>query len=175
MKSMTVQFHATSDEISGFINSLCSSDDLNLVFMVLHPFSVAILRGEIHAEFLDKHEGDVRFYLMLDDPDLDVGSVSEFLDHNHGAVALEVGRLSGGILQESSVSFMSDELGKYNFAKKIVSKLKKITKAGAVAVNPITGAEANIRSHRFTKGAKEKFDQGVRIVPVAGNSFFKLE
>ena len=46
--------------------------------------------------------------------------------------------------------------------------------AGVVAVNPHTEAEANIKNHRYTNGAKAFYAQGGRISPVAGGAYLKI-
>jgi len=105
---------------------------------------------------------------------MDATSPNNFYDLNQGTIGLHIGRLSEQGLKESALAFMSDDKEKAAIATKVASKLKRLTKAGAIVVNPINGAEANARSHRYTSGAKALYDDGVKILRVAGNSFFKL-
>lgn len=105
---------------------------------------------------------------------MDATSPNNFYDLNQGTIGLHIGRLTEQGLKESALAFMSDDKDKVAIANKVASKLKKLTKAGAIAVNPVNGAEANARSHRYTSGAKALYDEGIKILPVAGNSFFKF-
>jgi hypothetical protein len=54
--------------------------------------------------------------------------------------------------------------------KKVVSKLKKMTRAGVVVTNPDTGASTHNSSHRFSNGAEVLAARGVPMLPVAGGN-----
>ncbi len=173
MRKIMIQFHATPDELIDYLNSISSEFNLIMIMMVLRPFTMKVIENELSLDMLSL-DNDIRIILTKERPNMDTSSPNKFYDLNPGTINLDVGRLDSIGLQESALSFMSDEKGKIVIADKLAAKLKKITKAGAVVVNPVTGAEANARSHRYTQGAKSKYDQGIRILPIAGNCIFKL-
>lgn len=173
MKKITIQFHATLEELVEFINSISSELGLFVTVMVLRPFALRETDGALSDEALSI-DGDIRIIFTAQKPSVDAASPNNFYDLNQGTIGLHIGRLTEQGLKESALVFMSDDKEKAAIANKVASKLKKLTKTGAIAVNPVNGAEANARSHRYTPRAKALYDDGIKILPVAGNSFFKL-
>lgn len=173
MKKIMVQFHATQEELVEYINSVNSEFGLFMTMMVLRPFALNKMDGEMSVDDL-MFDGDIRIIFTKEEPIITTSSPNEFYDANLGSVGLHIGRLTEEGLKESALAFMSDDKDKAAMANKFASRLKKMTKAGAIAVNPVNGAEANVRSHRHTKRAKLMYDQDIKILPVAGNSFYKL-
>lgn len=173
MKSIMIQFHANLEELVEYLNSVSSELGLNITMMILKPFTLRVIEGEVSLDDLVL-DGDIRILLTKENPTLGALSPNKFYDINPGTVDFDIGQLTEMGLQESALAFMSDDKEKISIANKIALRLKKITKAGAIAVNPVTGAEANVRTHRYTKGAKAKYDEGVKMLPVAGNSILKL-
>jgi len=168
-----IQFHSTLEELTEFINSVSSEFKLFVTVMVLRPFSLKEIDVEMAVETLSS-DGDIHIIFTAQKPTMDASSPNAFYDLNQGTIGLYIGRLTDQGLKESGLAFMSDDKEKTAIANKVASRLKKITKAGAIAVNPVNGAEASFRSHRFTAGAKALHDEGVKILPVAGNSIFRL-
>lgn len=173
MKKIMIQFHSTFEELVEYVNSINSDLGLVMTIMVLSPFAVRNIEGELSVDDLNI-DADIRIIFTCQKPTMDATSPNSFYDLNPGSIGLHVGRLTGQGLKESALAFMSDDKDKIAIANKIAARLKKITKSGAIAVNPVNGAEASARSHRYTLGVKSLYDEGVKILPVAGNSFFKL-
>jgi hypothetical protein len=173
MKKIMIQFHATLEELVEYINSVHSEFGSFMTLMVLRPFTLKAIDGKISADELQCN-GDTRIVFTEEKPNITASSPNEFYDSNPGSVGLHIGKLTVDGLQESALAFMSDDKDKAAKATKIASRLKRITKAGATAVNPVNGAEVNARAHRYTQGAKSKYDQGVKILPVAGTSYYRL-
>ncbi len=173
MKKIMIQFHSTLEELVGYINSVSPEFGLIVTVMVLRPFALKEIDGELSVEELNV-EGDIRIILTDQKPAMDASSPNNFYDLNQGTIGLHIGRLTKQGLKESALGFMSDDKEKAAIANKVASRLKKLTKAGAIAVNPVSGAEANARSHRYTEGAKAMYNDGVKILPLAGNCYFKL-
>lgn len=173
MKKIMIQFHSTLEELVEYLNSVSSELGLFITVMVLRPFALREIDGELSVEELNV-DGDIRIIFTVQKPSMDASSPNNFYDLNQGAIGLHIGRLTEQGLKESTLAFMSDDKEKAAIANKVASKLKKLTKAGAIAVNPVNGAEASARSHRYTEGAKALYHEGVKILPIAGNSFFKL-
>ncbi|MCU7996650.1 hypothetical protein L5L55_17425 [Shewanella glacialipiscicola] len=173
MKKIMIQFHATLEELVEYINSTSSDLGLVVTVMVLRPFGLRETDGELSVEALNI-DGDVRIIFTVQKPSMDASSPNNFYDLNPGTIGLHIGLLTEQGLKESALVFMSDDKEKAVIANKVASRLKKLTKAGATAVNPVNGAEANARTHRYTSGAEALYNEGIKILPVAGSSFFKL-
>ena len=176
MYSVLVQFHSTVEELVEFVQFTSSTFDLATVLLILKPFEVEVVSGGL--KLLEVKEvlqsSDVRLVLLRESVDVSALNPDDFLKKNPDSIEFDVGRSIDKTLEESALSFMSNSEDAYSIAKKIASKLKKITKAGVIAVNPESGDEAKIRNHRYTKGAKLMYDEGFKILPVAGNNFLKL-
>lgn len=173
MKKIMIQFHATLDELVDYVNRISSELGLFVTVMALKPFSLREVDGELCVNTMSI-DGDVRIIFTTQKPSTDASTPNCFYDQNPGTIGLHIGRMTEQGLKESSLAFMSDDNEKIAIANKAASKLKKITKSGVIAVNPVNGGEANIRSHRYTEGAKDLYDEGVKILPLAGNSILKL-
>lgn len=173
MKKIMIQFHATIEELVEYVNIVRSEFELVVTLMILRPFAIREIEGDLSVEDLNV-DSDIRIIFTSWVPSLGASSPNNFYDLNPGTIGLHIGQLTEQRLKESALAFISDDEEKAAIANKLASRLKKITKAGAIAVNPINGAESNARSHRYTAGAKAMYDNGIKILPVAGNSFFKL-
>lgn len=173
MKKISIQFHATLTELVEYINAMLSEFGLAVTIMTPKPFALKKGGGQLSVDDFSS-ENDTRIIFTKEKPIIDASSPNNFYDLNPGTIGLHVGRLTDQGLKESAFSFMSDDQNKIDLANKLASRLKKITKAGAIAINPISGAEAVVRSHRYTEGAKSMYDGGVRMLPLAGNSLIKL-
>ena len=173
MKKIMIQFHATLEELVDYINLVSAELGLFVTVMILRPFTLREINGELSVEELNV-DGDIRIILTAQNPSVDASSPNNFYDLNQGTIGLHIGRLTEQGLKESALAFMSDDKEKAAIANKVASRLKNLTKAGAIAVNPVNGAEASVRSHRYTEGAKAMYDDGMKILPLAGNNFFKL-
>jgi hypothetical protein len=54
--------------------------------------------------------------------------------------------------------------------KKIARRLKGMTRAGVIVMNPDTGASGWERTFRYTEGAKEMASAGVPMLPIGGGN-----
>lgn len=176
MKSLLIQFHAEPGEIVEFVDTVSRELGLAVALIALNPFGVTPMTHFKCAGEVSSFAGSVDLRIAMKEGGLNLRAESpnNFLDLNPGCITLSVGRFAEEGLNESSFSFMSCDAQAICVASKVARSLKRLTKAGAVAVNPDTGAEVMIRSHRYTAGAKRKYDEGVRILPVAGKSLYKL-
>jgi hypothetical protein len=172
MKKIMIQFHASLEELVEFANAISSEFGLFMTVMTLRPFTLKSVNGSLSREHLS--DGDVRIIFTIKRPLLDATSPNNFYDLNPGSIGLHIGQMTEQGLEESTLAFISDDKEKIDIANQVASRLKKITKSGAIAVNPINGVEAKVRSHRYTEGAKSLYNEGVKMLPIAGNSFFKF-
>ncbi|WP_137938604.1 hypothetical protein [Chitinivorax sp. B] len=167
---MSLQFHALPSEITSVLKEVVLEGNVFISILHSQPFSVEIIDDIDDAcrRLLSlSNEKNVRCALSTRKiaPE---SSLNRFLDLNDGCIVLDVGKVSDVQLNESAVLFMSDNVDGERVAKNFSKRIKKITKSGVLAINPITKAKSVNKSHRYTDGAKRLFDSGVKIAPVAG-------
>lgn len=179
MKKISIQFHATPEELFDFLNSLRNVLEFSLGVIGWNPFSLMLVNRDVDFNFKDltiiERKDFLRIVMSSKESLLHANSENHFYDKNPGCVTIDIGDLTVNSLKESVLSFMSSNEEEILFASKIASNLKKHTSVGAVAVNPDTGAEAKIGAHRYTQGAKYLYDCGVKMLPMAGKAYLKLE
>jgi hypothetical protein len=178
MKLM-IQFHADVRELLCVINDVYESSRCSICIVKSSPFSLEILNGGFSLDSERAIENarttGLTVVLSIRPYATQANTFWEFMRENDGCVVFDVGRLTSKGLEESAVSFMSEDAPAIDFAKQIQSKIKAITKAGVIAVNPDSGAESRLRNHRYTEEAKSLYKCGVRLLPVAGNAILRLE
>jgi hypothetical protein len=177
MKSILIQFYAEPSETFSFIENVSGELGLFVFLMKQSPFkveSLSLQKNMANTSLLNEMGPSARIILSDKAVFSGVNSLGAFLDANPEVIVMDVGQMTDHGLHESCLSFKGDKSDSISLANKVAAKLKKFTKAGATAVDPKTGAEARLRSHRYTKGAKSLFEQGVKILPVAGTSLIKL-
>ena len=106
----------------------------------------------------------------LKKPILPVKGNMDFLDKNPGALRLLVERKSKEGLRQSLLSARTDDPAVLSVWKKIAKRLKDMTQAGVVVINPKTGAWVHDRSFRYSPGAKALAASGVPMLPIAGGN-----
>lgn len=176
MKKVLFQFHATPDELIHFLNGLRQEISFSTGFMKGSPFEVTLFHKSDAVDFRKMIEVDKggRVILSISEALCSAESPNRFFDSNPDCLVLDVGQHCSGVLAESALSGFFEDALALVFAKNVVSRLKKITKAGVIAVNPDNGAEANIKNHRYTDGAKTLYEEGCRISPIAGKAYLKI-
>jgi hypothetical protein len=171
-----IQFHASIEEILAYVDSTRTKLTLDTVLLYESPYEVKQIQHDeaFDEKLLDSIRQDASLVLL---ESVDVATTSSrqaFHERNPGAVFIEIGNETSDGLYQSALSFMSDNEQELKLAKKIAARLKRITKAGPVAVNPKTGDECVVKTYRYTEGAKEKYESGIIIRPVAGGCILKL-
>lgn len=173
MADVLVQFHSTVEELSVFLSRVIADVPVHVTAFRFSPF-----RAEsVDAASLDATIRDAsvsRLVLTLETPAIAARTEGEFLDKNPGSLVIEIGRLSADGLRESCLSARTEDEEAIRTWREVAGKLRKSTRAGAVAVNPMTGATSFLRNHRFTAGAKALDEHGVVIRPVAGSAVLRL-
>lgn len=168
--SFSIQFHGTTDEIIAFAEKWMAEFAIGAIAVRFPPFSASLVqRANIGSAIACP---EVRRIIFTEDPPAVLASnENQLLDENAGAMVLDIGRLDSRGLFESCLS----TAGASRTWGMAAQQLKKNTMAGAVAVNPKTGASARFRAHRYTIGAKDLAATGTPIRPIAGTALFKLE
>jgi len=177
MKSLSIEFHATDEEIIQFITRIYIEFSLHAVLLNNTPFTIEkVTTGKLES-ILIKACSELEqktLVLFILQPDLNAARKMEFFDHNDGGIVIDIGRLTPSGLEQSILSIKTNDEKSFVLAKKISNLLKKITHLGVTAINPSTGAKAVIKSARYTDGALSLENKGVKMLPFAGGCELKL-
>jgi len=173
MPSISIQFHALPEEILKLVQRWVATYPLHATAIGFSPFQA----GEVQSADLDKallNPGVRRLMLTLTPPNLAAESGNRLLDQNPEAMILDIGCLGNEGLNESWLTTRTGGGHINQTWKQIAGNLKSVTKAGALAINRITGAQATLKNHRFTPGAKALAANGVVMLPTAGNAILRF-
>lgn len=108
--------------------------------------------------------------ITLSKPELGEFAQKDFFGVNKNCILVEIGRLSENGLKQSAISTMTNDEFTYDFAKKIIRRLKSITKAGVATVNTESGARAVSRTFRYTVGAEKLQNEQILMLAYAGGN-----
>jgi hypothetical protein len=149
---------------------------LYTILITLAPFAAReIAIGDVaEALAVDKLRSRSSVKFLSRRPNLEVSSQSDYYSQNPDTVILNIGVVTPAGLEESCLSMRTENESVKKLGNSIARMLKKITKAGATAVNPITGATAPSGTHRYSEGAVVLERAGVKILPVAGGNLYRL-
>jgi hypothetical protein len=172
MSDISIQFHAIPDELVPLVKELVSEPQVHFLGMGSPPFTVTEISPEqIEQAMLDRSYW--RFAFTKEKPIPPIVSQKEFGERHPCALILDVGRRTNRGLEQSWLACRTFDLPLPDAWRRFARKLRAITTAGAVAVNPDTGASAIVRNHRYTPGAKELNESGVPMCS-AGGTFLNL-
>jgi len=101
---------------------------------------------------------------------LEAKVMSAILDQNPGALSLDLGRRTDVGLEESWLTSRTDNPTLLASWRKFLKQVRSLTRAGAIALNPQTGAISRLKDHRYSVGAKLLESQGVPMLPAAGTA-----
>lgn len=176
MKKIGIQFHAMPHELNCLLGKLQNDILFSKGIMIKRPFNLKIF-GKNDAVNFQEHipdAGGMTVILSINECLLVADSPNKFFDNNPDCLIINIGTYDQKNLMESSLSGFFENAPAIAFANKVACLLKKITTPGVIAVNPCTGAEVNIKNHRYTNEVKTFYEQGGRISPIAGNTYLKI-
>jgi len=174
MTSLSFQFHAEPSEILTMSVAWAESMGLHLALEVFRPTYTAT---SVEASDLVLSEiGDVsRVSLSLRPFDLDVNSSLEFVRSNSDALTILIGTSSTDSLRESLMAAAADDPATIAAWQKIRRLAQKSMHKGALVVNPMSGARAEVGAHRYTDGALRLARSGVKMLAIGGWNEFELD
>lgn len=168
MADISIQFHATPDELLAFAKQAVADFGLHVVAMRFFPFeAVEVDRGRLDSLFVDASPFR-RLAFSLGVPVLPVEHELDFADKNPDHLRLDVGRRETSGLRESWLTARTDNPEALAAWKKVAKRLRDTTTKGATATNPRTGATGPARGHRFTAGARTLEAGGVPMLTNTG-------
>ena len=116
----------------------------------------------------------LRIHITANEIDTNVENPNEFLDKNPGCVIFNLPLADGNVFHESTLQFRAADTKAIENAKKIAREFRKITRTGAIAVYSEFEEEPS-KVHRYSAGAKTKFEEGYVMKPTAGRYYLKLQ
>ena len=167
-----IQFHAVLEDLTEFVRDVTDEIPVHVTAFRFPPFRAT--QVDVSDLELTMQDTAVRELALTLEPALPAETASDFAEQNPSALRLDIGRLSEQGLRESCLSVRTTDDSAILQWKRVAQRLRKLTQAGAVAVNPVTGAKSSLRNHRFTPRAKQLDDDGVVIRPVAGSALLHL-
>lgn len=173
-KDISIQFHALPEELMSLTRPAVQGEGCYATAIKFHPFHARQIEPALlEAIFDDEAVRRIAFTTEL--PVLSASTMNEFLDHNPAALLLDIGRPSPQGLRESWLTARAQGAGLPSRWQDFAKRLRSMTRAGAVAVNPQTGASSRLKDHRFSAGAKQLESEGVPMLPAAGTSKITFE
>lgn len=173
-KDISIQFHALPKELISLTRPAVQHGGCYATAIKFHPFHAMQIEPALLEESFDD-EAVRRIAFTAEPPVLSASTMNEFLDHNPSALLLDIGRPSPQGLRESWLTAKAPGVGVASRWQDFAKRLRSMTKAGALAVNPQTGASSRLKDHRFSAGAKQLENEGVPMLPAAGTSKITFE
>jgi hypothetical protein len=174
MAGISIQFHALPEELLALAKQCVADFGLHVVAMRAFPFGAIKVRpNELDAVFLNSSPyRELAF--SLHEPVWPATSQLNFYDKNPNGLRLDIKRKEPKGLEQTLLTASTSDPVALSVWKKIAKRVKGMTQAGVVGVNPDTGATALFRSFRFSPGAKALEASGVAMLPFAGQCILKL-
>ena len=173
MSDISIQFHALPSDLVPLVKEFVSERQLHVVGMSFPPFSAMEIPNErIEQALLDGRYR--RFAFTEEKPVSPIASQKQFGERHPCALILDVGRQSSSGLEQSRLACRTLDLPMPNVWRGFAQRLRSVTTAGAVAINPDTGATALMPNFRYTLGAKTLSQSGVPMLSAAGGTILKL-
>ncbi len=174
MADISLQFHAVPEELLSLIKQCVNELQIHVVGFRFFPFDAA----EISASELDSAIAEFspieQIAFTLRKPKLPATGQTDFLEKNPNSLLLSIERVDREGLRQSGLSARTDDPKSLAIWKSIATRVKNITKVGAVVINPDTGDSGYERTFRYTAGAEALQKSGVVILPLAGDCIIKL-
>lgn len=175
MTNINIQFHAVPGEIIRFIKECAKECNLHIVMVELFPsFRANLLNQADDALESMPLCNTNRVCLYINKPKILSKNFEDFLDRNPDSLLITIGKYCDNALEGSQFATNTQSGESLKVWKKIVKEFKSETLSGAWVVNPYTGAKGFYKHHRYTKGAKKLFMDGVKIVPFVGWNYYVL-
>ena len=157
MKSINAQFHAANSDLLKFILEM-KNKNFYVCGIKLFDFEIVNITDDLNEKAVNFTKAD---------------TYEDFLKAQVNNLQLSIGKEKDGKLFESSLSVTAvDEIDPD--WKKIINKLKRSMNRGAWVKNPKTGTREYYKNHMYTDNAKQLYENGITICPIAGWNEYEL-
>jgi hypothetical protein len=169
-----VQFHALPQELLPLVREWVTEFGLNAVALKFSPFELKqVAPEELETVFADDSPY-AEIVLTLAKPSLQASHQMDFADKNPGALHVGIKRIGAEGLRQTFISARTNDPRSVATWKEAANRLRKVTKAGVIAVSPDTGARSYNRTSRYTAGAESMASLGVAMLPIGGGVTLKF-
>ncbi len=174
MTDISIQFHATPDELLSLVRDCVTEFDLHVVAMKFFPFEAVEVSGSHLDEVFSSSSAFRELALTLQKPFVAVRSSTEFFDKNPNKLRLDIERPSEKGLKQTWLTARVNDTEALPIWQEVARRVKAISKVGVVVVNPHTGASVRSRSFRYTEGAKALESMGIQMLAGSGGCLIRL-
>ncbi len=164
MSKINFQFHATTKDISEFVFNTLNNQQYIACGVILFP-SFELENISVDSNITDFNRYDM--IVISKEKIFFCDNFREFISKQDNNLGITIGHEEENKLTESSMWVYSNTLIDQAW-KRIINKYKKSMLKGAWVVNPITKKKSFYKNHRYTIGAKEAYEKGIIIKPLAG-------
>lgn len=171
MAQICIQFHAKKNEIIDFIRDVVDENHLKAYGITIYPEYDA---KEIFLSGEEKYENFSEIIVCKNWIEISSKEqYNEYLNEKRGDLIIFIGKDDETELVESSIgAFSSGNIDA--FWKKVIAQFKKKLLKGVYVVTP-SGRSRYYPKHWYTIGAKEAYERGVAIKPIAGWNRYLLK
>jgi hypothetical protein len=169
MAKLSLQFHASRDEVAQLVGQWVNELGLQLAHETLSPAysAVAATAGPI--------PGSVdRLVLSLHPIDLDGSGPFGLDETNPDSLTILLGRQTDTTLTLSILQAMTEDPDSLAAWRRIRKSLTTSFHKGVHVVNSMTGAKDSYSHHYFSPGAKQLYDHGVRMADLNDVLIYEL-
>lgn len=160
MNKSGVQFLALRQEMIAFLASLRANAEVSIAAAACEsPNQLSVLQGDLLS---DQICGCAFIYVKL-------GATFD----KTNSLFICMGEENEKYIGESSMG-IKGEGSEFEYWKKQISKFKRTLLKGAYVVNPYRGSKTYSKNVYYTSGAKEAFDKGIQMKPIAGWNYYLL-
>lgn len=171
MRQINMQFHAKRNEIVNFLRNIVQQYNLKAYGITIFPEYEA---KEIFLSDREKYENFREIIVCKSWIDIcNREQYNEYLNEKRGDLIILLGEDDETELVESCMGALSiDNID--TLWKKVITQFKKGLLKGAYVVNR-SGGSGYYPNHWYTIGAKDAYERGVIIKPLAGGNHYLLK
>lgn len=161
MNKSSLQLLAFRHEIIAFVESLRANEEVTIAFTTCERPNILSVLQEEHISDLTCSCSVI--YVKLD---------TSFEKTN--SLVIYMGQDDEKWIGESSIGIKGEGI-EFEYWKKQISKYKRTLLKGAYVVNPYRNSKTYSKNVYYTRGAKEAFEKGTQMKPIAGWNYYLLE
>jgi hypothetical protein len=174
-RQVGLQFHACGPEVIAMVARWVKEYDLAAALgRWLPQEQLAVRDGDFTAALAIMPGPD---FVMLSRRPLHLSDdlrFRELAEANVGALILQLGGHTAEGIRESTMGAVTYDSTDLAVWRRLIARARRSMRSGAIITNPVTGASAVLRSHRYTDEALHLQSSGVTMLAVAGWNTYRL-
>ncbi len=168
MRKTGVQFHITMKEMTLFLEEIMRENKLKCYGYIYFPEHQIVEINAFSTEEIKKYN---EVWISREGKDFSLSS-KDILTSRGGDLIIHLGKDDGEELSESAMGVVAEEEIDLLW-KRVINRFKRKLLKGAYVVSP-SGMKGYYPNLRYSAGAKEAYDNGIVIKPVAGWNHYEL-